>query len=514
MPKPWEYTYDKTTAAPAAPAAAAGVKPWEQTYAKPEAPAPSLMSRIANSQQVKDLMDPGKAVQALSDVGRVAADDLTFGFADPAIGYLSGQDERGMTQQARQRMGWAATPLDLTAMVEGSPALAGKVVSGAKGFVPAVSRAVGYGAEGAGQAALSAVGHGETDPGKIGEQAAIGSALGAGGSAVGGKVASWAERRALKAAQPFKTSADIEAASGAKYKQVDQSGASYPRDQTDTLLQGLDRTLVENTATPGLDDRAIALVNRLKKDWAGKPINPTELDKVRRWVDEKLIAGNPRGPDAQLGYRLKDEIDNFSKQGNVIDPLTGQPNAQVNQDLLDARSLKARQYRSEAVDTAAAKAQKQADKTGSALTGGNIENATRQQFDKLQAKIPEGAGRGGWGEDAAARIKQIAEGTTGRNIGRFGGAFSPLRGSVPALAHMILGPFTGGLSTAVGIGGEVAAQLGRRATARQVEDLAALVRDPSGRGLTSDPAKIQQARDLMARIMVSGQRTSQMGGGQ
>lgn len=474
----------------------------KQGGAVPAAPEqPSLLSRIGS-----DLANPGKALQALDDMARIGVDTASFGFADPAIGYLTGENERAKTQAARERAGWAGTGMDVATAIETAPvALTGKVIGVGKGVLPTIGRWLGYGAEGAGQAALSAVGHGETDPGKIAEQAATGAAFGTAGQAIGGKIGSWIERRRAKAAQPFKAAGDVKAASSAKYKQVEQSGAHYPMDQTDTLLKNLDNALVEETATPGLDDRAIAVVNRLKKDWAGKPINPTELDKVRQWIDKKLIAGNPRGPDAQLGYRLKDEIDNFATKAEPIEPVSGQPSPQVAADLQEARSLYARSSRAKAVEGAAEKATAQAKKTGSAITGGNIENTRRQQFTKLQTKIEEGK-TGGYSPEEVSRIGQIAKGTVGRNIGRLGGAISPLRGSLPLVANLL----SGGTLTPFGAAGEAAALLGQRATSREIEDLAALVRDPTGKGLTTDPAKVQQIRDLLATIMVGGARA---GGG-
>jgi hypothetical protein len=475
-------------------------------------PAPSLLSRIANSQQVKDLMDPGKAGQALDDMARIGVDAASFGFADPAIGYLTGEDERAKTQAARSRAGWAGTGMDVATALETAPGfVTGKLIGKAKGAIPTVARWLGYGAEGAGQAALSSVGHGETDPSKIGEQAAIGGGLGVAGQAVGGKIASWAERRRAKAAQPYQTFKDVKAAGQAKYGEVDASGAHYPISDTDTLLQSLDTTLTNLKATPGLDDRAIAVVNRLKQDWAGKPINPSELDKVRRWIDKRLIAGNPRGDDAQLGYRLREEIDKFTGTTNPIDPVTGLPDTQVNATLEDARSLYARSSRAKAVEGAEAKAQKQADKTGSALTGGNIENARRQQFDRLQTKIEEGK-TGGYSNAETERLAQIVKGTVGRNIGRAGSVISPLRGGLPALLHLAAFPATGGVSTMIGGLGEVASRLSNRATSKEIEELGALVRDPSGRGLTSDPAKIEAARQFMAKLMIGGQRAAQAGG--
>lgn len=468
---------------------------------------PSLLSRIANSEQVRDLINPSKGLQAADDMARIFADTATFGFLDPLIG----EGEREKTQAARERAGWAGTAMDVTSALTTAPAIAGKLVPAAKGAWPAVARMLGYGAEGAGQAALSAYGHGERDPSALLKDALIGGGLSTAASGVGGMVGELVERYKAKAGQQFKSFKDLEAAAGKKYDAVDASGSMYKLDDTDAMLAKLDDVLTNERATSGLDDRAIAVVNRLKKDWAGKPISPTELDKVRRWVREKLIASDPRGPDAVLGKKLMEEIDSFTKGTSPIDPVSGAPDPKVIADLDEARSLRSRGYRAKDVEKAEAKAKKQAKRTGSAITGGNIENTTRQQFGKLDDKIDAGgAGSGGWTGKEVEGIKKIAEGSLGRNIGRMGAAISPVRGSVPALIHAIAAPLSGGLSTVAGMGGELAAQLGKRATARQVEELAALVRDPAGKGISTDPAAVQQYRDILARMMQGSVRA---GGG-
>jgi hypothetical protein len=470
-----------------------------------------LLESIGSSDVGRQLSDPRLALQAADDVVRIGLDTASFGGADWLTGQLPGSEgveaERKRTALARERAGWSAPVLDVTTAVAATPSLVARLPQAASW----AGKGLRYGAgaiEGGLQTALSAFGHGEENPAELLRQGITGTGLSAAGQALGGKVGSWLERRRAAASQAFKKAGEVKDAATAKYKQVEASGAHYPMAETDTLLQNLDNALVEETATPGLDDRAIAVVERLRKDWAGKPISPSELDKVRQWIDRKLIAGNPRGPDAQLGYRLKKEIDGFATRSKPIDLVSGQPNPQAIANLEEARSLYARGSRSADVEKAAAKAKKQAKTTGSAITGGNIENTSRQQFEKLQTRIEEGR-TGGWSRDELARIKQIAAGTVGRNVGRLGGVISPFRGSIPLLAHAA----TGGMFAPLGIAGEVAAQLGRRATAREIEELAALVRDPGGKGLTADPAKVQQIRDLLARVMTGGQRAYQVQGG-
>lgn len=482
----------------ASPSGSIGVPPAQQQPAQQ----PSLMERLAgnptiqklvNSQQAQDLTSPGKAFQAADDLARIGADTASFGFADPAIGYFTGADERAKTKAARDRAGWAGTGMDVVTALETAPnLLAGKLLPAAKGAWPAVQRAFGYGAEGAGQAAVSALGHGERDPAQLLMDAGIGGTLGAAGSAIGGKVGSWLERRRAKANQPYKDTQAVKDASSAKYKVVDQSGAHYPAAESDKLLKTFDDVLAGEDATAGIDDRALAWVAKRRADWGGNDMPVAKLEKLRRSIDKKLVGSDPRSSDAQIGLKLKAEIDDFMKKNVPVDPATGQALPEVTATLKEARDLSARGKRAAEIEKASAKA-------------GPGENARRRQFTKLGEKIDERGGRG-YSPDEVSRIKAIAKGTLARTAANAAGVLSPFRGPVQLLGHVM----TGGTGLPLGMAAEGAMQLGRRATSRDINDLTALVRDPSGKGLTTDPAKVQQIRDLLARVMVGGAR---VGGG-
>lgn len=349
------------------PAPAAG-----RNLLAPAAEEPGLLSRIANSQQIKDLMDPGKALQAADDMARIGADTATFGFADPLIGNLTGNDERAKTNEARERAGWAGTALDVATAAATAPAMASKFVGNG------IGRLLGYGAEGAGQAALSAVGHGERNPAEIIKDALMGGGLGAAGSAIGGKVGSWLSRRKAKADQLYKSADDVEGAA---------------------------------------------------------------------WT--------------------------------ASDPAA-------------AQDLAARGKRARAVEDATAKAKKDAGILRN--RGGNLEEPTQKRFGEIDTS--------GYPAEEASRVKQIAEGTMKRNLAAMAGGLSPARGGAQLLGHIM----TGGAFTPLAAAAEAAQGVGRRATAREIEELGALVRDPSGKGLKTDPETVRKIRDLFARTMVGGER--------
>lgn len=463
-------------------------------------PAPAAPAAAPEGPSVwEQLKDPGAALQAADDMARIGVDTLTFGYLDK----LLGPEERAKTQAARERAGWAGTAMDVTTAVAATPSLAARAVPAARGAIPTIARWLGYGGEGAAQAALSAHGHDKSTE-EIKDDALLGGILGSGGAAVGDAVGSFRARRAAKAGQQYKTAEDVFNAAGKKYEVVDKSGAHYPIKDTDQLLSQLDQSLTDMSATPGLDDRELAAMRKLRADWEGRPITPTELDRVRRWVYKKLIKPDPQNAD--LGRRMRSEIDTFTGSNNPINPVTGQPDQAVNQALAEGRSLSARGHRAEEIEKASAKATRRAKKSGSALFGGNIENTRRQEFEKLQQRL-EDRGVGGYSPQERAGVEGIAEGNLTRNVGRIASAVSPFRGSIPALAQAGLGWMTGGASLPISIGAEALAQIGNRATTREIENLGALVRDPTGRGLQNDPNTVRYWRDLLAQSLIGAGRS-------
>lgn len=331
----------------------------------------SLLQRIASNptikslletQQAQDLADPGKFGQAADDMARIGVDTASFGFADPAIGLLSGEDERAKTKAARERAGWAGTGMDVAAAVETAPAfITGKLLQGAKGVGAGVGRMLGYGAEGAGQAALSAVGHGERDPATLIRDAITGGALGAAGEKIGSAVGGWASRLKAKRAAAGKPSID----------------------------------------------------------WSG---------------------GGP-----------------------------------------------ARAERTAEVEAATAAAKK-----GSAP----------EAFTPLK-------GKPGYSPEEQAIVTRLADRTLPRKAMDAVGQLSPFKSGGAALAHTALYPLTGGVSTKLGLGAEALGQVSKHLTRRDIEDLGALVRDPEGKGLRTDPETVAKVRDFMAKLMVSGERAGQ-----
>jgi hypothetical protein len=156
-----------------------------------------LMNAQAKS-EFEQASIPGKMGAVVSDVGRVGADALTFGFLDK----LMGGDEAMKTTAARSRMGGADIPIDILAAIGAIPTAVPKAVA-KMGGGPAARWLTGTttaGAEGGVVGGLQAAGHQQDAPGgatvgpSVGEGVVTGALGGAAGQQIGAgvnKAANW-----------------------------------------------------------------------------------------------------------------------------------------------------------------------------------------------------------------------------------------------------------------------------------------------------------------------------------
>lgn len=150
-----------------------------------------------------------RAGQSLNDSMRIIADSATRGYGDKALG----PEEQALTEAARQRQGWGGTALDVGTSVATLPIRIGSMAGGA----------LAGGLEGA----ASAYGHQDgwvPDAGEavdILKGAGTGAAFGAGGAKLGEWIGDWWGGRQAEAARPYKTDAELRAASVADPSNLD-----------------------------------------------------------------------------------------------------------------------------------------------------------------------------------------------------------------------------------------------------------------------------------------------------
>lgn len=217
---------------------------------------------------------------------------------------------------------------------------------------------------------------------------------------------------------------------------------------------------VDELRNPAGQNHEISDIDSVRKVLGKARLDPSERDAARRAVghiDDYL---------ANLGNNPQDVVVNPHFAGRVAEEATS------------ARANYAVAKRSEDIDEAMDKAQRQAGRAGA---GGNINNAIRQQLSSLRNNRKKMAG---WTDAEKAELDAVISGSASANTARQAGKFAP-HGIVSTVmsagaGHMIA-PGIG--EVAVPAAGWIAKKIGDRLTKTAAERLSNVVkaRSPLGR---------------------------------
>ncbi|MDR9813115.1 hypothetical protein [Rhizobium hidalgonense] len=450
-----------------------------------------------------------KPIVAAQDVGNIIGDAATFGFGDkiaagiraPFTDKTYAQELEGMragTQQSRDRAGSAAIGADVVGSVAAPMAIAGKgatlagrlgtgAMTGAKGVV---ARAGLMGIEGAGYGALGAAGHDTS----LGEGAAYGAAGGAAGSMIGDAVGAAVTKASslLKGKTKVPDLTALKDAEKAAYDASEKAGVIIKPEGVQALSADIKGKLADFGYDPGLQPRIAPVLNRLD-DLSNGNITLKGLHTLRKLAGNAAISQDKseRAAAGMVIESIDNFMDNLGPQNVLVgDRLTG-PKA-----LKEAISIGKRVRKNENFLNAVKTAKNRADTTGS---GGNIENATRQNVRKLLEK-----GKGFTGDEKAA-MQEIVSGTPGQNFLRLAGKLSP-QGNGLMAALGVGGAMVNPVFGVASLGGLGAKSLADRGVRQGVEALDVLIR--SGGNATAlkaaqgTLAQLTQAqREAIARIV-------------
>lgn len=441
-----------------------------------------------------------QAGQAADDLARLAASGVTFGYADKLAGALSGTGtaaERARTEEARERAGGAGmvaeygTPLiPATALSRAGLTLAQQVP---KAISNIGTRAAAAGVEGAGWGALNAAGHDEnlSTGAKIGALAgAAGQPIAEGLSTAVGGVASLFNKR-----PPLPTAAETKALGHASYEAADRAGVIVKPDFVKGLASDIRGALADEGYTPNLHGRVAAALGEIDNA-AGQNVTLKGLDTMRKVA--RNVAQDQDPSTSRLGSMMIDKIDEAVGSMNLGHVLTGNKTEGV-KALQEARQLWRQGRMTETIDGLMERATNQAASSG---TGGNLDNAIRQQF---KGYLNSKQGRF-LTEDERDAFRTIIRGTDFQNMARLVGRLAPTSGALPMLANLTAAGATGGLSV-----GASAAAMGARAAGEQAtkNNVYALARIIANNG-TAPPAiqnavqrLAQSERETLARILMS-----------
>lgn len=287
----------------------------------------------------------------------------------------------------------------------------------------------------------------------------------------------------LPVKQPVKELDELQTVKNEAYKAVDNSGLQYsPSDYSD-MLMNIYQQWGRMKFNPGLHNKVAAFIDTLKSN-LGKPISLTQLDQLRQQAFRDVINGSDEANAAfgkVITKNIDDMIENVTPNG-AIDP-------SVAANLMNAaRSANTAYKSSESILWKLDKASRQANKTGK---GTNQDNTLRQKVDELINEKNGGPFKR-YSKDVQAKMREIVDGTTGRNTARYIGQAAPTGAVSTALgggAGSSAGAFVGGLlggpagaaagSIIGGFGvpaiGQVAKMTADRGTRNAVDDLLRII---------------------------------------
>ncbi len=452
MANPWEkYGGNKSAA------------PW-QKY-QPQSPA----------QEFDALPMWQKPFVAADDIVRQVVDGMTFGYGDKMAAKLdemtgSGTYEqnlaqnRAMTNEAGERAGLAGSAANIAgALLPASKALKYGITATSIPKVPAIAGAV---VDGAAIGGLNAAGHDQD----IMTGAGLGGIAGGAGDVVG-KVATKYVTPAVK-----DTAETLLNKARTAYAAQDAAGVLYSPQAFNDLLQATKANYAKMGYHPKNQQGAAVALSELERVVnEGLPVNATGVQSIKELVRGGYTEG------ANLNKKNNAMLTDIIKQldAMILNPKTGQAMAgdatKAAAAYKEATKAYAQSSKMDRVTTAIREAEDRASTTGS---GGNVENAIRQELRKLRKDK-------GWTTDEYKALRKAYGGTLPRTLARWAGNMSPMGNGLMGGLWGGLGSggamATGGASLPITLmaaaltsGAKVAGQKASRSAAQRLQDIIAV----------------------------------------
>lgn len=321
-----------------------------------------------------------QAAQAADDMARIAANALTLGQADKIAGYLGGsgtEAETAKTEGARDRAGWAGTAMDVTAGAGLGLGLANKGITAMRavpatlgGFKGVAARTAAMGADGAALAGAEAALNGRD----VLPAMAIGTAAGMTGNLLGEGVGAFA--RGGKSGAPIPDLDDLKARGSDAYARAAKHDVIIAQPSMGRLKGNMTTLLAEEGFSPEIQPKILGVLNALDRI-SQTNVGMKGLENIRKVALNVAQSQDPS--ERRLAGMLIEQIDDFASGLGKADVIQGDVGAAVSA-LKEARSAWKTYRKAELIDETLDKAKRQAEKS---YSGGNIDNATRQQFDRI-----------------------------------------------------------------------------------------------------------------------------------
>lgn len=278
---------------------------------------------------------------------------------------------------------------------------------------------------------------------------------------------------------PSRTADDLRAAATAVYDDPATRATRIPPADATNLAGRIENDLLNQGFRPSTANApgTFAELGRMVPQ-AGQVVSVDDLRAARRALGHIAGLRDPIGrhtPDANAATQAIQHIDNF------LDNVAPQLRA-ANANYAAGSAAERLEYRR-------LRAEHRADRSG---TGGNLENAMRQEVDRIPDRGLTHAER-----DARDRI---VEGTRTRNALRTAGKLG-VDGGLSLMLHSGAGLASGGSTVPVTIAGTLARKIGERLTRREIDQLSELIRSRAPLSQQTPPIRPQANR--IARILAA-----------
>jgi hypothetical protein len=441
---------------------------------------------------------------AADDIVRLAANAVTLGGADRFAGYMSGSGqkaEEAKTKEASDRAGWAGTVAEIGGAMLPAGAAVGLGGAAARYAAPSIAANANLALRTAGLAGVGA-GLGAAEAGIKGNDVGMGALIGGAAGGVGSLAGEAISKGIGKVAGAFNkqpkvpTIDELNAAKNAAYQAADNAGVIFTPNAVNRVKGDIVSSLTKIGYDPALQPGAAPVVRRLL-DLDGQNVTFTGLDTLRKVANNGYIPGN-KSNNAAVSSIVR-AIDDMTTNPRAADVLTGDATT-AGKIIKNARDLAARSAKAEQVEYAVKSAANRAASTGS---GGNADNATRQNIRKMLER-----GRGFTADEKAA-MQQVIEGTTGQNALRLAGKLSPQGNGLMLALQAGAAGASGGMTVPLAVAGGAAKWAADRGTRTSVDELSRIIRAGGSRAATQAPPNAvqrlaQSEKDRLMRLIMSG----------
>jgi hypothetical protein len=205
-----------------------------------------------------------------------------------------------------------------------------------------------------------------------------------GTGAVLGKVGDVAGKKIAKALTPaikkvsVKPLEELAQAKDAAYDAVERTGVKYAPQSLQSAAQSIRQT-IGSQLDPDLHSNVVKVLKNIEDRFSKGPLSIKEVDNARQFVSENLLDKQRTDAERRFGKIIKEGIDDFVNSAGPADVVGGRADDAANA-INTARDMNTRFKKSEEVFEALEMA---ANRAGSSGSGGNIDNATRQQMRRV-----------------------------------------------------------------------------------------------------------------------------------